>query len=443
MTKYANENTITMKRLHKDLAKLLTEGFMDPAFNVSESVLDFYHSRRLKISTIQEDENNTDIIYDINNQLKIEHSNFLALYSAVLNGLFEDNGIVLQNYGTLLVKSLNIFAKFIKGTIDKIFMEYLNQLFTVPNEEVSLIDISYLYSLNDLNAFKQAAENRDWRVHPINFTMNVLLQNCIKKHMQEMNLNYKTENGFFFEEVKPENQFENFSSPCKDQHEHQQCYDYCKWHKEFFNKWNQGDFLTLMRYAVPQRSIFLKPSTPDKEKDLAKKLFEMGNIKKLEPGLAPKSPVIFCHNKRNGFLGHDAGMSSKLCDDFYPTPTDIGICLTRNLDIKEVLYENEHFKSLYESNLHSSPDYIQGGSLWGDMTLVFLTDSTNYLKGSYLTKSNAKLNQLKGLSFKSSGKMIVAQIFLFFELETSNFGSSYVFLSPLKWRGRILPNCTF
>ena len=33
--------------------------------------------------------------------------------------------------------------------------------------------------------------------------------------------------------------------------------------------------------------------------------------------------------------------------------------------------------------------------------------------------------------------------FLFFELETSNFGSSYVFLSPLKWRGRFLPNLTF
>ena len=32
---------------------------------------------------------------------------------------------------------------------------------------------------------------------------------------------------------------------------------------------------------------------------------------------------------------------------------------------------------------------------------------------------------------------------LFFEIETSNFGSSYVFASPLKWRGRILPNLTF
>ena len=33
--------------------------------------------------------------------------------------------------------------------------------------------------------------------------------------------------------------------------------------------------------------------------------------------------------------------------------------------------------------------------------------------------------------------------FLSFELETSNFGSSYVFLSPLKWRGPFLPNLTF
>ena len=32
---------------------------------------------------------------------------------------------------------------------------------------------------------------------------------------------------------------------------------------------------------------------------------------------------------------------------------------------------------------------------------------------------------------------------LFFEIETSNFGSSYIFLSPLKWQGRILPNLTF
>ena len=33
--------------------------------------------------------------------------------------------------------------------------------------------------------------------------------------------------------------------------------------------------------------------------------------------------------------------------------------------------------------------------------------------------------------------------FVFFELQTSNFGYSHVFLSPLKWRAQILLNWTF
>ena len=33
--------------------------------------------------------------------------------------------------------------------------------------------------------------------------------------------------------------------------------------------------------------------------------------------------------------------------------------------------------------------------------------------------------------------------FVFFELETSNFGSSHVFWSPLKWWGQILLKMTF
>ena len=33
--------------------------------------------------------------------------------------------------------------------------------------------------------------------------------------------------------------------------------------------------------------------------------------------------------------------------------------------------------------------------------------------------------------------------FLSFELETSNFGSSYIFLSPSKWGGQFLPNLMF
>ena len=45
--------------------------------------------------------------------------------------------------------------------------------------------------------------------------------------------------------------------------------------------------------------------------------------------------------------------------------------------------------------------------------------------------------------FQTFWKDEVCARFLFFELETWNFGSSYVFSSPLKWRGQIWPNLTF
>ena len=45
--------------------------------------------------------------------------------------------------------------------------------------------------------------------------------------------------------------------------------------------------------------------------------------------------------------------------------------------------------------------------------------------------------------FQTFWKIHSCAKFLSFELETSNFGSSYVFSSPLKWWGRFLPNLMF
>ena len=45
--------------------------------------------------------------------------------------------------------------------------------------------------------------------------------------------------------------------------------------------------------------------------------------------------------------------------------------------------------------------------------------------------------------FQTFWKTYNCTIFSFFEIETSNFGCSYVFSSPLKWWGRIWPNLTF
>ena len=67
--------------------------------------------------------------------------------------------------------------------------------------------------------------------------------------------------------------------------------------------------------------------------------------------------------------------------------------------------------------------------------------------GSYFTKANFTHRLLAFICersiFQTFWKIHSCTKFLSFELETSNFGSSYVFSSPLKWRGRFLPNLTF
>ena len=50
--------------------------------------------------------------------------------------------------------------------------------------------------------------------------------------------------------------------------------------------------------------------------------------------------LVFCHEIETGFIGDKLkgmqwfGIPAKFCNDFFPTPTDLGLCMTRNLDIK-------------------------------------------------------------------------------------------------------------
>ena len=55
----------------------------------------------------------------------------------------------------------------------------------------------------------------------------------------------------------------------------------------------------------------------------------------------------------------------------------------------------------------------------------------------------AQMQVSKRAIFQTFWKTYNCTVFSFFEIETSNFGCSYVFSSPLKWWGRIWPNLTF
>merc|ERR1712016_117503 len=44
-------------------------------------------------------------------------------------------------------------------------------------------------------------------------------------------------------------------------------------------------------------------------------------------------------------------MFAKACNEFFPTPTDQGICLTKNMDIKDVIKTNKEFENLFDADL--------------------------------------------------------------------------------------------
>ena len=163
-------------------------------------------------------------------------------------------------------------------------------------------------------------------------------------------------------------------SPCLNVTQHPECIDYCTWHNNYFSTVKMHNFMTLIRYALPQRKLLLDPISIQHEKDIASKIFGKNKIKDPENMNAPMSLSIFCTRKDKGFTGEDMGISKEVCDELFPTPTDSGICLTKNLDIKEIMNFESHYNLLFEPEKQKSDQYIDSGSLWGEVSLVILTD---------------------------------------------------------------------
>ena len=82
--------------------------------------------------------------------------------------------------------------------------------------------------------------------------------------------------------------------------------------------------------------------------------------------------AIFCHRNDIGFMGDHFGIKQKLCNDFFPTPSDTGICLTKNLDIKDILKPKEEYDGLFEPHLQKALMKIIGGTQWGGISLVLI-----------------------------------------------------------------------
>ena len=82
------------------------------------------------------------------------------------------------------------------------------------------------------------------------------------------------------------------------------------------------------------------------------------------------------------FTGDDIGLAANVCNAFFPTPTDVGLCLTKDLDIKTIVKSNDLFDYLLEPEIQSRPPglKIEGGTYWTESTLILYTEAGNSLR---------------------------------------------------------------
>ena len=89
------------------------------------------------------------------------------------------------------------------------------------------------------------------------------------------------------------------------------------------------------------------------ELDLAKKLFgpNVKNFKNMNQ-LVPNPMVLFCKDKKHQrFSGEQIdGFSNEFCDSFFPTPSDVGFCMTKNMDIKKILHKDPLYWNYMEAD---------------------------------------------------------------------------------------------
>ena len=161
-------------------------------------------------------------------------------------------------------------------------------------------------------------------------------------------------------------------SPCLKPIMIQECVEYCQWHDEYVDKMNFEELLTLMKYGSPQRKWISDQVL--EERAIASKLFGESNIADLKSKASSVPFSILCHREGSGlYLGEDIGLSKPVCNDFFPTPSDQGICMTENTNFKEIVHGHERYEVLLESKSQNPSSKIKGGTLWSQKTYVIVS----------------------------------------------------------------------
>ena len=322
-------------------------------WNVTKVVNDFLHEK------IQEIANDANITITIKDETEWEYFHQFRM----LNGMKSSFDWYPKNLGKFfvdqLIYSLNtdLSGSYDLGMIiDSMKVaDILDGIFTVPGMNVSLINIAHLFTINDFNqilAFETIKEG---------------IEEDIVKKARNYIANFP--NTFYECIIAEVDFFKNWTSsymltsPCLSNRHQSKCKDYCQWHKNLKNSLTNQDFRTIMKFALPQGKIVLDQD--EHERELAKKVVGISTQK---PKFSQVPLMIFCkYQKSWHWEGQDAGFITKVCEDFFPTPTHVGTCLTGGLDTKAT------FKNLEHMEIQNSK-IIQGGTYSGVASFILDTN---------------------------------------------------------------------
>ena len=171
-------------------------------------------------------------------------------------------------------------------------------------------------------------------------------------------------------------------SPCTRPIQMEECLQYCDWHIHYTKTRNFDEFLTLMKYGLPQRK-WISNEAPEIEKKMARKLFGESNVIKgnLKSSQSPVPFSVLCerkqHGQDSGFMGENVGWLEPACNSFFPAPTDQGICMTENFNIQEVVQEK--YDALTEPQLQKPSSKMEGETMWTRKTHIISSQSNDLI----------------------------------------------------------------
>lgn len=297
---------------------------------------------------------------------------FIFLVSILYPTVYQPNSADLGNFvHYMIVDILTWRHKSSLGIAQKVF-SLATELMTPDGYELDYFTMATLFSLNDYSSYSMVSSYK-----------SSILKKEYFSCMHHINEN-KTKNQISFDHMFQDIQIHIKPSPCIMSDISQDCKSFCRKMLRLGTNSLKEELLTFMRYVIPQQRVQLKPM-PESEQRIAERLFGKENLKQnITNHKSPAPFILFCKNRRDQeFSGLSVnGMSARFCDSFYPSQTDVGICMTQNLNLGNLIDLHKSYDNFMESELQDGSSQMDGENAMAENIFVLQSDILS--KESYL-----------------------------------------------------------